>query len=143
MGFITSFVKEFKEFAVKGNAVDLAVGVVIGAAFGGVVTSLVNDVIMPPLGLLIGGVDFKDKKIVLQPLLPGAAGQPPVDLRYGMFLNTLINFVIVALAIFVVIKLMSLLHRKEAALPDPPLTTDQQLLTEIRDLLKARASVEK
>jgi len=148
VGMLKSFLHDFKEFAVKGNAIDLAVGVVIGAAFGSVVKSLVDDVIMPPLGLLTGGVDFSDKRIILKhglfdsagkPLLDAAGKlvRPEVDLRYGVFLNTIINFIIVAMAIFVVIKLMSALQRKQAAAPaEPALTTDQKLLTEIRDLIK-------
>jgi large conductance mechanosensitive channel len=140
VGMLKSFLHDFKEFAVKGNAIDLAVGVVIGAAFGSVVKSLVDDVIMPPLGLLTGGVDFSNKKLVLKDALLGPDGKvlkDAVDLRYGVFLNTIINFIIVALAIFVVIKLLSALQRKQAAAPaEPALTTDQKLLTEIRDLIK-------
>jgi large conductance mechanosensitive channel len=141
MGMAKSLIQEFKDFAIKGNAIDLAVGVVIGSAFGGVVNSLVNDVIMPPLGLLTGGVDFKDKHILLKP----ATTEPvvkAVDLTYGTFLNTLVSFFIVALAIFMVVKLMSLLQREKAAEPaaPPPPTPEQQLLTEIRDLLKGRAN---
>jgi large conductance mechanosensitive channel len=129
--------QEFKEFAIKGNALDLAVGVVIGAAFGGVVKSLVDDIIMPPLGLITGGVDFSNKLFEFKPFtLPGAKPRPPVDLRYGLFLNSLINFLLVAVAIFFVIKLINLLHRKTPV--EPPLTVDQQLLTEIRDALKAK-----
>ncbi len=96
-----SIIKEFKEFAVKGNAVDMAVGIIIGAAFGKIVTSLVNDVIMPPLGLLIGGVDFKNLKFTLK---AAAVDAPAVTLNYGQFINTLLDFVIVAFAIFLVIK---------------------------------------
>jgi large conductance mechanosensitive channel len=130
---------EFKEFALRGNAVDLAVGVVIGAAFSNMVQALVNDVIMPPLGWLTGGVDFKDKEFVFHPikLMPGQVAPPPVKIQYGLFLNSLINLLIVAAAIFVVIKLMNMIHHKPADTPqEPPLTTDQKLLTEIRDLLK-------
>jgi large conductance mechanosensitive channel len=140
---VKSLMAEFRDFAVKGNAVDLAVGVVIGAAFGGIVTSLVNDVIMPPLGYLTGGVDFRDKWIQLKPAVMDATGKtvihPEVDWRYGSFINTIINFLIVASAIFLVVKLMSVLHRKAPA-EDPPPTLDQKLLTEIRDLLKKQGA---
>ena len=140
MANVKSLWQEFKEFAVKGNAIDLAVGVVIGAAFGGVVKSLVEDVIMPPLGVLTGGVDFRDKLVEIKPAVLGADGKtvlhPAVDWRYGAFFNNIINFLIVAAAIFLVIKLLSMLHHTKAA--DPPPTLDQQLLTEIRDLLKAK-----
>jgi large conductance mechanosensitive channel len=127
-------VKEFKEFAVKGNVVDLAVGVIIGAAFGKIVTSLVTDVIMPPLGLLLGGIDFKDKLIVLKP----AVGKTPaVNLNYGLFINNIIDFLIVAFAIFLVIKGINAMKRKEEEAPAaPPVPTKEEvLLTEIRDLL--------
>ena len=105
-----SIVKEFKEFALRGNMVDLAVGIVIGGAFGGVVKSLVDDVMMPPLGILIGGVDFKDLAVTLR----AATGDAPaVMLRYGAFINTLINFTIMAFAVFVVIKMMNRMSGKE------------------------------
>ncbi len=105
-----SIIKEFKEFAIKGNAIDMAVGIIIGAAFGKIVNSLVNDVIMPPIGLLLGGVDFKDLKIVLK-----AAGvdTPAVTLNYGQFINTTIDFLIVAFSIFIVVKGINALKRKE------------------------------
>jgi large conductance mechanosensitive channel len=101
--------KEFKEFAVKGNAVDMAVGIIIGASFNKVITSLVNDVIMPPIGLLLGGVDFKNLEIVLKKAVVSSTGEtlPAVSLRYGQFISTMIDFFIVAFTIFVVIKLMS------------------------------------
>jgi large conductance mechanosensitive channel len=104
-----SIIKEFKEFAVKGNAVDMAVGIIIGAAFGKIVTSLVNDVIMPPLGLLIGGVDFKNLKFTLK---AAAVDAPAVTLDYGQFINTLLDFLIVAFAIFLVIKGINSLKKK-------------------------------
>ena len=107
--------KEFKEFAVKGNMVDMAVGIIIGAAFGGVVTSLVNDVIMPPIGLLLGHVDFTSLAVTLR---EGHDKIPAVVLGYGKFINTIINFVIVAFAVFIVIKQMNRLKRPEAA-PTP------------------------
>ncbi|HEU4670147.1 MAG TPA: large-conductance mechanosensitive channel protein MscL [Dyella sp.] len=133
--------KEFKEFAMRGNVIDLAVGVVIGGAFGKIVTSLVNDVIMPPIGLLTGGVDFSDLKVVLKP----ADNSDPahkiaeVAINYGTFINTLIQFVIIAFAIFMVVKAINRLSRKqeEAAPPAAP-PADVVLLTEIRDLLKNR-----
>jgi large conductance mechanosensitive channel len=127
--------KEFKEFAVKGNMVDLAVAVVIGGAFGKIVTSLVNDVIMPPIGLLMGGVDFSNLKIMLQ----AAEGDvPAVTLNYGAWINTLIDFLIVALVIFVVIKAINSMKKKEVAPPPPPPpgpSKEEVLLTEIRDIL--------
>lgn len=104
-----SIVKEFKEFAVKGNAVDMAVGIIIGAAFGKIVTSLVSDVIMPPIGLLLGGVDFKNLKVVLKAAVGDA---PPVTLNYGAFINTTIDFLIVAFSIFLVVKGINHLKKK-------------------------------
>jgi len=141
--------KEFREFAVKGNVVDLAVGVIIGGAFGTIVSSLVGDVIMPPLGLLLGGVDFKDFFWVLR---DGGKAPPPyaslaaakaaeaVTLNYGLFLNAVINFLIVAWAIFLLVRGMNRLRREEAAAPAAPAPPPREevLLTEIRDLLKAR-----
>ncbi|MGE0762668.1 MAG: large-conductance mechanosensitive channel protein MscL [Bdellovibrionales bacterium] len=127
--------KEFREFAVKGNVVDMAVGVVIGAAFGKVVSSVVGDLIMPPIGLLVGGVDFSQLKIVLKAAVDG---QAEVALRYGAFLQTVFDFVIVAWAIFMAVKLINRLKRQpppagSTPLPPPP---EVQLLTEIRDLLR-------
>ena len=133
-------VKEFKEFAVKGNMIDMAVGIIIGAAFGKVVSSLVNDIIMPPLGLLIGGLDFSDYKATLKAANVNDAGEAinAVTLNYGMFIQTAIDFLIVALVIFMVIKAMNKLKKKEEAKPAvPPAPTKQEiLLEEIRDLLK-------
>lgn len=126
--------KEFKEFAMKGNVVDLAVAVVIGGAFGKIVTSFVNDIIMPPIGVLLGGVNFADLKI----LLKDAVGEvPAVTLNYGAWINTLIDFIIVALVIFLVIKALNSLKKKEVEIPAPPPapTKEETLLTEIRDLL--------
>ncbi|HMP72358.1 MAG TPA: large-conductance mechanosensitive channel protein MscL [Kiritimatiellia bacterium] len=130
-----SFVKEFKEFAVKGNMVDMAVGIIIGGAFGKIVSSLVNDVIMPPLGLLIGGVDFSDLAVTLKEAVEGEAA---VTLNYGMFVNNLLDFVIVAFAIFLVVKGINQMKRKEAEAPAAPAAPprEQVLLEEIRDLLK-------
>lgn len=127
--------QEFKAFAMRGNVVDMAVGIIIGGAFGKIVSSFVADVIMPPIGLLLGGVDFSDLAITLK---AAEEGQPAVMLKYGMFINTVIDFLIIAFAIFMVIKGMNALKKKEeekpAAPPEPP--ADVKLLTEIRDLLK-------
>jgi len=130
-------IKEFKEFAVKGNVVDMAVGIIIGAAFGKIVSSLVADVVTPPLGFLLGGVDFSNLAITLK----AAAGDAPaVVLSYGKFIQTVFDFTIVAFAIFMLIKGINRLKRKEeeapAAPPEP--SKEEQLLTEIRDLLKER-----
>jgi large conductance mechanosensitive channel len=132
-----SIVKEFREFAIKGNVVDMAVGIVIGAAFGKIVSSLVSDVITPPIGYLIGGVDFKGLTASLPPLLEGQAA---VDVRYGMFLQSLFDFLIVALAIFMAVKAINRMRRREEVAPPPPpaLPREQVLLEEIRDLLKQR-----
>jgi large conductance mechanosensitive channel len=141
--------KEFREFAVKGNVVDLAVGVIIGGAFGTIVTSLVTDVIMPPVGLVLGGVDFKDFFVVLR---EGVKAPPPymtlasakaaeaVTLNYGQFLNAIINFLIVAWAIFMLVKGINRLRREHEAAPPPPAPPSRQevLLEEIRDALRAR-----
>jgi large conductance mechanosensitive channel len=127
------FFSEFKSFAMRGNVIDLAVGVVIGAAFGKIVTSLVDQMIMPPIGLLIGGVDFSSYKWILQAAGPDGKGE--VAIQFGAFLNTIIQFAIVALAIFLVVKLMNRLMRKQEEAPAPP-PPDVVLLTEIRDLLK-------
>jgi large conductance mechanosensitive channel len=132
-----SFIQEFKAFAMKGNVVDLAVGIIIGAAFGKIVSSFVGDVVMPPLGLLIGGVDFSDLAITLK----AAEGDAPaVLLSYGRFIQTVFDFLIVAFAIFVVIKGMNRLRHKEEAKPEPEAppapTKEELLLGEIRDLLK-------
>ena len=126
---------EFKAFIMRGNVIDLAVGVVIGAAFGKIVTSLVDQIIMPPIGLLIGGVDFSAYKWVLKAAGPDGKGE--VAIQLGAFFNTLIQFAIIALAIFLVVKLVNrLLRKKEAGPPAPP--AEVVLLTEIRDLLKVR-----
>jgi large conductance mechanosensitive channel len=139
MGFIT----EFKEFASRGNMVDLAVGVVIGGAFGKIVTSLVNDVIMPPIGLITGGMDFKDMIITLKPAVMKGSTEmiPAVAVKVGLFLNALVDFVIVAFAIFMVIKAISALRRKQAEEPatPPAPAEDIVLLTEIRDALRSRS----
>ena len=134
-----SMVKEFKEFISRGNVVDLAVGVVIGGAFGAIVTSLVNDIVMPPIGLLTSKVNFADKKFPLAPDVVGADGKtvPGAAIAYGHFIQTIISFIIIAFVIFLVVKGVNSLKRKEAEKPaEPPApTTDQKLLMEIRDLL--------
>lgn len=129
--------QEFKEFAVKGNVVDMAVGIIIGAAFGKIVSSFVADVIMPPIGLLIGGVDFTDLAVTLK---AASADAPAVTLNYGNFIQTIVDFTIVAFAIFLVIKLINRFKRTEAAVPaaPPAPSKEEVLLTEIRDLLKER-----
>ena len=134
---------EFKEFAVRGNVIDLAVGVVIGASFGKIVTALVDNVIMPPLGLLIGGVDFADWEIMLRRETVDAAGEtvPAVAIGIGIFLNTMVQFVIVAFAIFLLVKAINRLKRKQAEAPEPQKPAEPseevKLLREIRDSLKA------
>ena len=130
-----SMIKEFKTFAMRGNVVDLAVGIIIGAAFGKIVTSLVNDVLMPPIGMLVGGLDFSQFAITLK---QAAEGSPAVIMRYGAFLNTIIDFVIVAFAIFLLIRAINTMKRKEAEAPaaPPAPTPTESLLREIRDLLK-------
>ena len=133
-------VEEFKQFAVKGNMMDMAIGIIIGGAFGKIVASLVNDVIMPPLGLLLGGIDFADMKATLKPASVNELGEaiPAVTLNYGTFIQTAVDFLIIALVVFMLIKAMNSLKKKEEAAPaaPPAPTKDQQLLTEIRDLLK-------
>lgn len=129
--------REFKEFAMRGSVVDLAVGVVIGAAFGRIVTSFVGDIMMPPIGLLVGGTNFSALAVVLREAVPPA---PPVVWAYGKFIQTLVDFVIVAFAIFLVVKAMNRLARKPPPAPGPPPAPpeDVVLLREIRDALRAR-----
>jgi large conductance mechanosensitive channel len=129
--------KEFKEFAVKGNMVDLAVGIIIGAAFGRVVTSLVEDVIMPPIGLLVGGVDFSSLSLLLKPAQEGVEA---VALRYGAFIQSVVDFLIVALAVFLLVKGINSMRRESAAKPpvEPAPTRQEVLLKDIRDLLARR-----
>jgi large conductance mechanosensitive channel len=135
-----SMMKEFREFAMRGNVLDMAVGIVIGGAFGKIVTSLVNDVIMPPIGWLTGGIDFSAMKWVIKP----ADDSDPkhkiaeVAINYGTFINTIITFIIIAFAIFILIKAINRLHKKEEAAPAAP-PADVALLTEIRDLLKNKS----
>ena len=138
-----SMLQEFKAFAMRGNVVDMAVGIIIGGAFGKIITSVVNDVIMPPIGMLIGGVDFADLKIVLKQAVIDAAGvevAPAVAINYGLLVNNVINFLIVAFCIFMVIKGMNAMKKKEEAAPAaPPAPTKEEiLLTEIRDALRSR-----
>ena len=131
-----AIVKEFKEFAMRGNVVDLAVGVIIGAAFGKIVTSLVNDVIMPPIGYLTGGIDFKNLKILIKEGDP-AKKIADVSINYGNFINTLIEFLIIAFCIFMIVKGINSLKKPEPT-PEPAVaepTKEEVLLTEIRDLL--------
>jgi large conductance mechanosensitive channel len=132
-----SMLQEFKQFAMRGNVIDLAVGVVIGAAFGKIVTVLVEKVIMPPIGLLIGGVDFSKLRWVLK---PAAGEQAEVAVFYGEFLNTILQFVIIAFAIFMLVKAINrLMHREKDKPAEPPApTTQEKLLMEIRDELRAR-----
>ena len=126
--------KEFREFAMRGNVVDLAVGVIIGAAFGRIVSSLVSDIIMPPLGLLLGGIDFRHFQWVLH---EAQGDVPAVVMQYGIFLQNIFDFIIVAFAIFMAIKLMNKLRRGEESTPAPAKPSAQEILqTEIRDLLK-------
>jgi large conductance mechanosensitive channel len=132
-----SIIKEFKEFAMKGNVVDLAVGIIIGAAFGKIVSSLVGDIIMPPLGILIGGVNFSNLAIVLQEATPQ---HPEVLLAYGKFIQSIFDFTIVAFAIFMAIKFMNKLknEKPKAGEPAPEPSAQEKLLAEIRDLLKKK-----
>jgi len=128
-------IQEFKSFAMKGNVVDMAVGIIIGAAFGKIVSSMVNDIIMPPLGLLIGGVNFTDLKFVMK---AATETSPAVTLNYGNFLQVIFDFIIVAFAVFMVIKAMNTAkHKQEVATTAPPAPSkEEMLLTEIRDILK-------
>ncbi|MBQ5623275.1 MAG: large-conductance mechanosensitive channel protein MscL [Alistipes sp.] len=142
------FLKEFKEFAVKGNVMDMAVGVIIGGAFGKIVTSVVNDIIMPPVGLLIGGVDFTDMKLTLKQAVLDAAGAvvtPAVTWNYGAFVQQVVDFTILAFCVFLMVKLMNRLTKKPAPAPapapapEPPKPSNEEvLLAEIRDLLKEK-----
>ncbi|PCH84360.1 MAG: large conductance mechanosensitive channel protein MscL [Piscirickettsiaceae bacterium] len=126
---------EFKDFAIKGNAVDMAVGIVIGAAFGKIVSSVVADVIMPPIGVLMGGVDFTSLAIVLKEAVGDA---PAVVIKYGNFIQTMVDFTIIAFAIFMVVKAINSMKKAEEEAPteDPKPSNEEVLLTEIRDLLK-------
>jgi large conductance mechanosensitive channel len=134
---IMSMMKEFREFAMRGNVIDMAVGIVIGAAFGKIVSSFVNDVLMPPLGVILGGMNFKELALTLKAASGDVAA---VTLNYGMFIQTLLDFLIIAFAIFMAIKAMNSLKRKkeEAPAAPPPPSAEEVLLKEIRDLLKNR-----
>jgi large conductance mechanosensitive channel len=138
---MSGFFQEFKEFAMRGNVVDLAVGIIIGVAFGAIVNSLVNDVIMPPIGVLMGNVDFSDLFINLSgqdyPSLAAARAAGAPVIAYGAFINTVINFIIVALVIFILVKAMNRLRQQTPAEPAAP-PRQEVLLEEIRDVLKAR-----
>ena len=145
------FLKEFKAFALKGNVMDMAVGVIIGGAFGKIVTSLVNDILMPPIGLLLGNVNFKDLKVNLAAVKDaavsvvseGAAPSEPVYWNYGAFIQQVVDFAILAFCVFLMVKVMNSLNKKKeepapapAPAPEPEPTAEEKLLTEIRDLLK-------
>lgn len=130
-----SMLKEFKNFATRGNVVDMAVGIVIGAAFGKIVSSFVSDVLMPPIGMFLGGVDFSNLMITLK----DASGEvPAVAVKYGIFINTIIDFIIIAFAIFLVVLGMNRLQKKKQEVPPVP-SNQEKLLAEIRDLLKTRS----
>ncbi|HNR76865.1 MAG TPA: large-conductance mechanosensitive channel protein MscL [Parvularculaceae bacterium] len=128
-------IKEFQEFAVKGNVLDMAVGIIIGGAFGTIVKSLVDDVIMPPIGLLLGGVDFSAFKLILKQAEGDTAA---VAINYGQFINNVISFLVVAWAVFMLVKAMNNFKKKQEAAPPPAPPADVALLTEIRDLLAKR-----
>ena len=142
------FLKEFKAFAMKGNVMDMAVGVIIGGAFGKIVTSVVNDIIMPPIGLLVGGVDFTDMKLTMKKAVLDAAGEvvtPAVTWNYGAFIQQVVDFTILAFCVFILVKAINSLNRKKeepapapAPAPEPEPTKEELLLAEIRDLLKER-----
>lgn len=136
-----SFFKEFKTFAMRGNAVDMAVGIIIGGAFGKIVSSIVGDIIMPPLGLMIGGVKFQNLKVILKhahtDTVTGKVTEA-VSINYGNFINTALDFIVIAFSIFLLVKLINSMKRKEETKPaaPPAPTKEEELLTEIRDLLK-------
>lgn len=129
-----SMMKEFKEFAMRGNVLDMAVGIIIGGVFGKIISSLVSDVMMPPFGVLLGGVDFSNLAVTLRQATETA---PAVTLKYGVFINTIIDFVIVAFAVFLLVRGVNSLRKKREAAPPPPPPRQEVLLEEIRDLLKA------
>ena len=140
----TGFLAEFRQFIARGNVLDMAVGVIIGGAFGKISTSLVNDMIMPLISVLTGGIDFSNWKIVLKAAVAGADGaidaSTEIAIRYGAFLATILDFLIIAFAVFCLIKAINRFHRKKEAAPPPPPQPSQEevLLAEIRDLLKER-----
>ena len=142
-----SFIKEFKEFALKGNVMDMAVGVIIGGAFGKIVTSFVNDILMPPIGVMLGNTDFTSMKVVLKKAVEATDTTPAIDAvtwNYGNFIQQCVDFAILALCIFMMIKMMNRLSKKEepapapAPAPEPEPSAEEKLLTEIRDLLKEK-----
>ncbi len=132
-------IQEFKEFAIKGNVVDMAVGIIIGGAFGKIITSMVSNVVMPPIGLLIGGVNFSDLKVTLKDAAIDASGKtiPAVAINYGQFLQTIFDFLIIAFIIFIAIKAINIVRRKKDEEPAPAPSQEEILLTEIRDILKS------
>jgi large conductance mechanosensitive channel len=140
--------KEFKEFAMRGNVVDMAVGIIIGAAFGTIVQSLVNDVIMPPIGLALGNVDFSNLFVILKQGTPAgpyaaltdAADAGAVTINYGAFINTVISFLIIAIAVYILVRGINSMKRKEEAAPEAPPepSNEEKILTEIRDILKSK-----
>ncbi len=140
MALARKFLEEFRTFAVRGNVVDLAVGVIVGAAFNKIVTALVDGVMMPPLGLLISRVDFSKLQLVLRKDDPATPAVDPVAIQYGAFINTIIQFVLVAFAVFLLVKVINRLREQEAAKPadTPAPTPTETLLAEIRDELRAR-----
>jgi large conductance mechanosensitive channel len=129
-------IKEFKEFSVKGNAIDLAVGVIIGAAFGKIISSIVSDILMPPIGLLLGGVDFKSIVITLKEAVLDPA-TPAVTINLGLFIQAVVDFLIIAFVLFLIIKAINNFRKKEVAAPPEP-SAEETLLTEIRDILKEK-----
>ena len=133
-------VSEFREFIARGNVIDLAVGVIIGAAFGQITSALVDQVVMPPIGILLSGVDFSQLMVVLKPDDPATKVDELVAIKYGLFFNAVIKFVIIAFVVFLLVKLVNSLRREEAAAPAEPAapTPTEALLTEIRDTLKAQ-----
>lgn len=135
---MSKFVNEFKQFAIKGNAVDMAVGVIIGGAFGKIVSSIVDDIIMPPIGWLIGGVNFSDLKVTLPAeKIVGGIEMQAATINYGHFIQTLIDFIIIAFCVFLLVKGISSLSKKKEETPEPPKpSAEEKLLVEIRDLLK-------
>lgn len=138
-----SVMQEFREFAVKGNVIDMAVGIIVGGAFGKIVTSIVNDIIMPPVGLLLGGVDFKDLAITLKPAIPAtetAAEIPAVLLRYGAFIQTVMDFLIVAIAVFILIKAINSLRRKAEAVAAAAAEAAKELAAKERAAKEARST---
>ena len=142
-----SIISEFREFIARGNVIDLAVGVIIGAAFNDITATLVDGVVMPPLGLLLQGVDFSHMQWVLKPDDPSTTANELVAIHYGAFINTLIKFMIVAWVVFLLVKVVNVIRRRDAAEAPPPAppapSAEQELLSEIRDLLKSQAAASK